>query len=575
MKKRPTASAPAVLHPVRRTGWRAAAGYLCFLLAAAATLASCSKQIDYAALTSDGQLSTPSNDPNDPDSTKDFLQETQIIPDALSADIYRPAEYIVSPAEHEETLQAELVTGEQNYTSGFEGFNGDGFICLADHAYTSVTVTVPTGQHYDIGVRLAGNSAKTAIITGGETEIDSPDGEYRTIDGTVCGAVYAGSGNEFTTCWLRGVYLNKGENKLTFQALQGSSYIDEITVKNGSTVQKAAYSISNTCADPNASVMTKTVKRYLADVYGNRVITGQFCSSGTNTEINAIYMATNRYSAIRCADIGIFTDHYKGYDKNDENEIDTAKNWWKRGGLVSYSWYWVSPTEEASCYTKLTDFDIKKAVSDNELVPVLSPASLDTYVRTGRISSECMELITDIDSVAQKLKLLEADDVPVLFRPMPEAGNGWYWWGMDKDSYLWLYKFLFRRLTEYHHLTNIIWVWDGESYDFYPGDDYVDIVGMDMYTRSDISGNSRMSDAIGYTIKSKATALTECGRIPNPDLLVRDNAYWLWFALWKGDYIINADGSIQYSHVSATELDYAYNNELFITLDELPDFSKY
>ncbi len=574
MKKRSEATSPAVLSPVKHRGRRAAARYFC-LLAATAMLASCSKEIDYSALSSENRIEKPSNDPTDPDSTKEIQQETLIIPDKITADLYRPAEYIVSQADYSETFQAEDVTGEESFNSGFDGFNGTGFICLADHAMASLTVTVPTGQHYDIGLRLANNNAKTAIITGGEKETDSPDGEYKTIDGTVCGAIYTGSGNKFTEYWLRGVYLSKGENKITFQALQGSSYIDEIMVKSGSTVQKAAYEISNACIDPNASVTTKTVKRYLADVYGNRVITGQSCSSGTNTEINAIYMATDRYSAIRCSDIGIFTDHYDGYDKNDENEISTAINWWKRGGLVSYSWYWVSPTDDPSCFTKLTDFDIKKAVTDNELVPVLSPASLDTYVQTGRISRECMELITDIDAVAQKFRLLEADDVPILFRPMPEAGNGWYWWGTDKDAYLWLYKFLYRRFTEYHHLSNIIWVWDGESYDFYPGDDYVDVVGMDMYSKSDISGNSRMADAIGYTIKSKATALTECGRIPSPDLIVRDNAYWLWFALWKGDYIINSDGSIQYSHVTPTELDYAYNNELFITLDELPDFSRY
>ncbi len=396
-----------------------------------------------------------------------------------------------------------------------------------------------------------------------------------TLDGTVVGAVYAGTGNEFEPYSLTGVYLGKGENKITLQVLSGTAYIDEITLKNGNTVQKLAYEVSNACVDPNAALNTKTVKRYLADVYGNRVITGQFVSSGTNTEINAVYMSTGRYSALRCADIGIFSEYYQGADKNDENEISTAINWWKSGGLVSYSWYWQSPlSDKPSCFTQLTDFDLKKAVTDSDIAD-MSPASLEAYVQTGRISKECLALISDIDAIAQKLRLLEMQDVPVLFRPMPEAGNGWYWWGCDSESYLWLYKFLFTRMTEYHKLTNLIWVWDGESYDYYPGDEYVDIVGMDMYTSYDISGNSRMMDAIGYTIKSKSTALTECGRIPNPDYLARDGAYWLWFALWKGDYIINSNGSIQYSHVSAEELDYAYNNELFITRDELPDFSRY
>ncbi|MGN0618379.1 MAG: beta-mannanase, partial [Ruminiclostridium sp.] len=60
-----------------------------------------------------------------------------------------------------------------------------------------------------------------------------------------------------------------------------------------------------------------------------------------------------------------------------------------------------------------------------------------------------------------------------------------------------------------------------------------------------------------------------------PDYVGRDNAKWLWFALWKGDYIINSDGTISYAQVSAEELDYAYNNELYITKDELPDFARY
>lgn len=542
------------------------------LLAAVMLICSCGREIDYSEITLPPEYTEKKPDP---DADKDIMQETVIIPENFAKDTYSPSAAVIAPEDYEETFQLEFNSDSQTYTSGLTGFNGSGFICLGDHEYATVGVTVPSPQYYDITVRFCSNGAKVAIIVGGENEIQSPDGDYKTIDGTVVGAVYSGEGNEFEPYTLKGIYLGKGENKITLQVIAGTAYIDEMTLKNGGTVQKLAYEVSNAPIDPNASFNTKTVKRYLADIYGNRVLTGQFCSAGTNTEINAIYMSAGRYSALRCADIGIFSEHYQGHDKNDENEIGTAIDWWKGGGLVSYTWYWQSPVEEnPSCFAQLTDFDLKSAVTEADVAD-LSPVSLEAYVQTGRISKECLALITDIDAIAQKLKLLEMSDVPVLFRPMPEAGNGWYWWGCDKDSYLWLYKFLFKRITEYYKLSNIIWVWDGESYDYYPGDEYVDIVGMDMYTNYDISGNSRMMDAVSYTIKSKGTALTECGRIPNPDLVVRDGAYWLWFALWKGDYIINSNGSIQYSHVSPTELDYAYNNELYITLDELPDFSRY
>jgi len=544
-----------------------------FAAAAAILLSGCTSEIDYSQVTLAPEYTETAFD--DYDITKDVMQETVIIPDSIQFDSYRPADYVIDTEEFEETVQAESIEGIESYTNGLEGWNGTGFICLTDHEYATIPITVPTSQHYDITVRLYGNGAKAALFTGGLREVDSPDGDYKTIDGTQWGGIYASRSENFEECKIRGVYLNKGENTVTLQALMGTAYIDEITVKNGESVPKLAYGVSNACVDPNASITTKTVKRYLADIYGNRVLTGQFCSAGTNTEINAIYMSTGRYSAIRFGDIGIFSEYYQGYDKNDENEIDTAINWWLSGGLVGYTWYWQSPqAEDSSCFSELTTFDLAKAVPEAN-VAQMTPASLEAYLQTGRISSECMALINDMDAIAQKLKLLETSGVTVLFRPLPEAGNGWYWWGCDSKSYLWLYNFMFERFTQYHKLSNLLWVWDGENSEYYPGDDKADIVGMDLYTNYDISGNSRMLDAIGYTIKCKPTAMTECGFVPDPDLIARDNACWLWFALWKGDYIINSNGSIHYSHVSSTRLDRAYNNELFITRDELPSWSKY
>lgn len=539
------------------------------LLGTALILSGCTTEIDY----SKSPVTTTS--PEDVVDNKEIQQETVIIPEITAADLYSPSKPVISEEEYSEVYQPEFTTEAQAYTDGLTGFNGSGFICLGNKDYTTINVRVPSSQHYRIGVRICSAGTAVALIGGGTQEIDSPDGEYKTIDGTTYGAVYASESTEFEYVYLNGIYLGKGDNKITLQSLSGTAYIDEISVESVPTVTDLAYEISNSCVNENANDTTKTVKKYLADIYGNRVLTGQYCSSGTNTEINAIYMDTGRYSALRCADIGIFTEYYTPSDRNNEDEIETAINWWKNGGLVSYSWYWYAPQAGESHYSSaITDFNLSEAVCDSSFA-VLSPTSLEAYEQTGRVSAQALKLIADMDEVASKLKLLEAQDVPVIFRPLPEAGNGWYWWGQDSESYLWLYKFMFERFTEYHNLTNIIWVWDGEAYDYYPGDDYVDIVGMDLYTDSDISGSSRMLDAISYTIKSKAVALTECGRIPNPDYIVRDNAYWLWFALWKGDYIINSDGSISYSHVTGEELDYAYNNELYITLDELPDFSRY
>ncbi len=533
----------------------------------AAILSSCSTEIDYPVVTTTKAAE---------DVEKEAEQETSvIIPDQIKTlDKYEPSDFVVAETEYSETYQLEFNTDAYSYTDGLSGYNGTGFICLGKGDYATISVTVPSSQHYKIGLRICTTGAKVAVLTGAKEKTDENGNEY--LDGgSQWGAVYIDESVMFDYFYLDSVYLSKGENDITMKVISGTAYIDDISLENTSTVPELAYAISNGCINKNSTDITKSVKKYLADVYGNKVITGQFCSSGTNTEINAVYMDTGRYSAIRCGDLGIFTEHYDGADKNNEDEINTAIEWWKNGGLVSYSWYWYAPVENnPHIFADITEFDLSDAVSDSDIA-LLDAESLTAYEQTGKISPECYDIIRDIDTVASKLKLLSAQDVPVIFRPLPQAGNGWYWWGADSESYLWLYKLIFRRFTEYHQLNNLVWVWNGENAAFYPGDDYVDIVGMDMYTDYDISGNTRMLDAIKYTIKTKACALTECGTIPNPDYIQRDNAYWLFFALWRGDYIINSDGSISYEHCSKEEIDYAYNNELYITLDELPDFTRY
>lgn len=549
------------------------------LTAALALLASCGTPIAYPETTAEGsgsQAAEPFPDETEPDGAEEPDVPNETVPLApLSLDRYSPSDFVVSETAYSESYQLEFNTDAYSYTEGLTGYNGTGFICLGDKDYATIKVTVPSSQHYKLGLRICSTGAKVAVIVGGTKEVESADGSYRTYDGDAVGAVYVRESVSFDYFYLDHVYLKKGENSLTLQALSGIAYLDDLTLENSSSVPALAYAVSSSCVSKNASDKTKTVKKYLSDVYGNRVLTGQYCTAGTNTEINAVYMDTGRYSAVRCGDLGIFTESYEGSDKDSEDELSTAAEWWKSGGLVSYSWYWTAPSDEKpSVYADLTDFRLSAAVSENDAA-TLDAEGLSTYEQTGRISRSCYRLIRDIDTVAARLKLLAAEDVPVLFRPLPEAGNGWYWWGEDAESYLWLYRLIFTRLNDYHGLTNLIWIWNGENYDYYPGDDYVDIVGMDVYSDSDISANNRMMDAIRYTIRTKPAALTECGRIPNPDLLKRDNALWLWFALWRGDYIVGADGSISYEHVTHEELDYAYNNELYVTRDELPDFSRY
>ena len=44
-----------------------------------------------------------------------------------------------------------------------------------------------------------------------------------------------------------------------------------------------------------------------------------------------------------------------------------------------------------------------------------------------------------------------------------------------------LWYYLYDELTNKYGCTNLIWVWNGQNPEWYPGDEYVDVIGEDIY----------------------------------------------------------------------------------------------
>ena len=90
--------------------------------------------------------------------------------------------------------------------------------------------------------------------------------------------------------------------------------------------------------------------------------------------------------------------------------------------------------------------------------------------------------ILPLAKIAGYLRLLHDANIPVIWRPLHEAAGGWFWWGKNADSFkkLWVEMFDY---FETQGLNNLIWVWTSETNDtdWYPGDEYVDIIGRDLY----------------------------------------------------------------------------------------------
>ena len=173
----------------------------------------------------------------------------------------------------------------------------------------------------------------------------------------------------------------------------------------------------------------------------------------------------------------------------------------------------------------------------------------------------------DLKNAAAYLKLLRDADIPVLWRPFHEAAGGWFWWGKDAASFksLWIAMFNYIK-TE--GLDNLIWVWttEGNDADWYPGDQYVDIVGRDVYNKETADCVSEYT-SIAENYGNKIVSLSECGTVGLISEQWASGARWSWFMPWYDG--TNEDGS-PVVHADEAWWKDAMSQEFVVSREELP-----
>lgn len=131
---------------------------------------------------------------------------------------------------------------------------------------------------------------------------------------------------------------------------------------------------------------------------------------------------------------------------------------------------------------------------------------------------------TQLDRVARGLRQLQQANVVVLWRPLHEMNGDWFWWSrtspnrrISPSDFVRLWRSMYQYLTEEKQLNNLVWVYapnavTGDStrdvLEYYPGDDVVDVVGLDFYS-DDMSTLRRSYQRILQL--NKPLGLTEFG----------------------------------------------------------------
>lgn len=181
------------------------------------------------------------------------------------------------------------------------------------------------------------------------------------------------------------------------------------------------------------------------------------------------------YPAIMSFDLGYLEIDYKfsidsvPFDLIREAVIDQ----YERGGLVSISWHARNPLTGGDSWD----------VSCDTVVRSLLPGASHHEVLDLWLSRVSDFLLTLRDPETGHL-------IPLIFRPWHENTGFWFWWGntgCTPEEFIALYRYTHDYMTE-AGLSNLIWAYSPnlgvtrETYmERYPGNDYIDLLGIDCY----------------------------------------------------------------------------------------------
>ena len=181
-----------------------------------------------------------------------------------------------------------------------------------------------------------------------------------------------------------------------------------------------------------------------------------------------------------------------------------------RGGINAISWHLRNPLSGGDSWD--VSASPLREVGDN----VALSDTLDVWI--GRAADFIMSL-----------KDADGKRIPVIFRPWHENTGTWFWWGAGNstpEQYIDVWKRT-RRIFDEKGVDNVVWAYSPDRvpspelyFTTYPGDEYVDILGCDIYHFGGAEGTGNYRDMVSGLLpyvageaskRGKLVAFTETG----------------------------------------------------------------
>lgn len=281
--------------------------------------------------------------------------------------------------------------------------------------------------------------------------------------------------------------------------------------------------------DRNATAETRSLFAYLTNISGNNLLFGH-----QNSTTRGVTITKNNGTQSDVKDsVGAFPAVY-GWDTNSlegygepytiESMREVMRLAYERNGIITLSSHMPN-------FVSGGNFNDKTRVVEHIL-----PG--------GSHHQQYLAFLDNIAELASGLVDSEGTLIPVIFRPFHEHNGSWFWWGAQhakNDEYMNIYRFTVEYLRDIKQVRNFLYAFspngffngDPEQYLYrYPGDEYVDVLGFDIYDssynqlfRDQLVQDSRMLSQLAED-KGKIAAITELGVSNGHSLSGNPNLNW-------------------------------------------------
>ena len=228
---------------------------------------------------------------------------------------------------------------------------------------------------------------------------------------------------------------------------------------------------------------------------------------------------TGDYPAVYGWELGrIEIDHLENIDSVPFNKMkEFIREGYERGGVITISWHANNPLTGNTAWQP-------------------APGTVASILPGGEKNDLYKSWLDRIANFMQSLKGANGEQIPVIFRLFHELNGSWFWWGRKNctaDELKQLWHFTVAYLRDEKNVHNLLYAYNTDRFtsaddylERYPGDDWVDIAGFDIYQAHNVAKNESFIQDLDQSLttlekmtseRNKIPALTEFGYNGVPD----------------------------------------------------------